>query len=224
MKKHFFKSVLPLLLLVTAVFIIGSGCDGPPEGCNTWYLDLDGDGYGTREDVNCVSVDFPQPSSYADNPNDCDDTNVNVNPGATEVADNIIDEDCNGLHAFTFYKDGDDDGFGNANISEIFEITIGDQPPTGYVFNNADCDDSNNLINPLADEILGNNIDDNCDGDVDFFENYLDEDGDGYGSTEFAAADGVHNNIDCDDDNTNIHPYANEIPNNGLDENCDGND
>ncbi|GAA3628986.1 MopE-related protein [Flavivirga jejuensis] len=58
----------------------------------------------------------------------------------------------------TWYQDADNDGFGNEEnqLSSCIQ-------PDGYVANNNDCDDTNNLIHPDAPEIQ-NNIDDNCDG------------------------------------------------------------
>ncbi len=45
-------------------------------------VDMDGDGY----------FDIPNACS----PTDCDDTNAAVNPGATEICNNTIDDDCDG--------------------------------------------------------------------------------------------------------------------------------
>jgi hypothetical protein len=53
-------------------------CQPPSSGC---CIDQDGDGYG--QGVACAGPD-------------CDDTNPNVHPGATEVC-NGIDDDCNGV-------------------------------------------------------------------------------------------------------------------------------
>lgn len=72
---------------------------------------------------------------------------------------------------------------------------------------NEDCDDINFSINPDAEDIWYNSIDENCDGDLD---PYVDFDNDGYMS-----------NTDCDDNNEFINPGALEIPYDSLDNDCD---
>ncbi|MGS2727856.1 T9SS type A sorting domain-containing protein [Psychroserpens sp. BH13MA-6] len=61
----------------------------------------------------------------------------------------------------TYYEDSDGDGFGDAD-SSVQECS--NVPPIGYVANDLDCDDSNNLINPDGTDSVGNGIDENCDG------------------------------------------------------------
>ncbi|WP_458626838.1 putative metal-binding motif-containing protein [Winogradskyella sp. PC D3.3] len=223
MKTHMLKTFLPMLLLIIAVFIIGSGCIGEPQDYSYhWYPDLDQDGFGDNSVDPTVQHD--QPLNYIkENHSDCDDTDPGINPDSIDIPDNTIDENCNGLFAITFYKDSDNDGFGNSISGSVFEIELGADAPNGMVYNNADCDDSNDMINPLADEIVGNDIDDNCNGEIDIDDiRYLDEDNDGYGSSEQSPADGVFNSLDCDDTNPLIHPYAKEIKENGIDDDCDG--
>ena len=75
----------------------GGTCHYVDEGLPvvaTYYEDADGDGYGNPLVVleSCMEGSVPDGMS-ADN-TDCDDTNEFVNPGATEVCDNI-DNDCN---------------------------------------------------------------------------------------------------------------------------------
>jgi hypothetical protein len=62
----------------------------------------------------------------------------------------------------TWYADTDEDGFGDAGNTLSFCTQ-----PAGYVSNDLDCDDTNEFIFPGAEEICGNDIDDNCDGQVD---------------------------------------------------------
>ena len=62
----------------------------------------------------------------------------------------------------TFYQDADGDGYGSA-----FNTISADTAPVGYVTNSSDCDDALATVNLNATEVLGNGIDDNCDGTVD---------------------------------------------------------
>jgi len=63
------------------------------------------------------------------------------------------------INPSTVYQDLDNDGFGNAAVSQTVCSVI-----TGYVTNSADCDDNNNMINPGALDIPGNGIDEDCNG------------------------------------------------------------
>lgn len=82
-----------------------------PEGI-TYYVDVDGDGYGDPDSTIIFCSDMP-PAGYTDNGNDCDDSNETINPSAAEVPCNLIDENCNGL---------DDDRQNNTLEVEIVEI------------------------------------------------------------------------------------------------------
>ena len=188
----------------------------------TRYLDNDGDGYGNMlsPSSNCFGT-FP--SNYVVNSTDCNDNLSAVNPAAIEVCNNI-DDNCNaqideGVQG-VFYADADGDGFGSS--IETYACSL----PTGFVANNADCNDGNSLINPGATEVC-NTIDDNCDGQIDAGLNtyYADIDGDGFGAgavtiTCSPSAGFVLNNTDCNDNASAVYPGATEICN-SIDDNCD---
>lgn len=160
---------------------------------------------------------------------DCDDANAMIFPGAPEICDGI-DNNCNGLvdeglPIMIYFRDEDGDGFGNAMLSID---TCALAPPTGYVTNGADCDDNDSNVNP-ADSEDCSPASDNCDIDRIISRFFRDQDLDNFGDpTVFmdtclmAPPVGyVTNNLDCDDDNDQLHPAAIEVCD-GLDNNCDG--
>ena len=76
---------------------------------------------------------------------DCNDAAANVFPGAPEVFDNGVDENCDGRDNPNLDVDGD--GFARP----------------------LDCDDGNAAVRPTAPEVRGNAVDENCDGRADPF-------------------------------------------------------
>jgi len=174
-------------------------------------VDADGDGYA--EDA------------------DCDDDDAAVFPGADERC-NEIDDDCDGdideddaIDAPTWYRDGDGDGYGNADASQR-----ACEAPSGWVDGDDDCDDEAEDVHPGATELC-NDVDDDCDERVDEDAEdaqswYHDADGDGFGDPADhrpdceAPADTVADNTDCDDALAHINPGATEWCN-GVDDDCD---
>lgn len=131
-----------------------------------FYIDSDGDGHGTSSGNILMYSCFP-PDGYAFDSTDCDDENAQIYPTSNEYC-NGIDDNCNGNIdegiSLTFYADADNDDFGNANntIDSCAQ-------PSGYVTDSTDCDDTNTNIFPGAGENSNNNIDDDCDGEIDEF-------------------------------------------------------
>jgi hypothetical protein len=78
-------------------------CDGLDNDCDTdidedsffaeYYVDADNDGFGIGDPLTFCSVPGPGFSLNAD---DCDDSENGINPNATEILNNGIDENCDG--------------------------------------------------------------------------------------------------------------------------------
>ncbi len=73
--------------------------------------------------------------------------------------DSTINLNLTIVGSLTYYQDLDNDGFGNAAVSQTGCAAI-----TGYVTNSSDCNDNNNAIYPGAVDIAGNGIDEDCNG------------------------------------------------------------
>ncbi len=78
--------------------LVDNDCDGDVDtddadyaGLATYYADDDEDGYG---DPDVSTASCGPPSGYTEDASDCDDTDDTVNPGATEVCSNGIDDNC----------------------------------------------------------------------------------------------------------------------------------
>ena len=189
-------------------------CDGIDNDCNegadeldaaditVWYQDQDQDGYGSDA---LSKLSCQQPYLFTVEGGDCNDDNSAFYPGAPEVCEQMVDNNCDG-------------------------ITPGDHDGDGYACD--DCDDNNPDIHPNAPELC-NDDDDNCDIYIDNDATdtptwYKDRDGDGYGDSTISAAvcdqppNYVLDNGDCDDTTADAAPGLSEVCNDGLDTNCDG--
>lgn len=164
---------------------IDNDCDGLIDvvdpnavGCPAVCIDNDQDGYAVTGGT-CGPVD-------------CNDNNAAINPGAVDIPNNGIDENCDGADSVNpNLVDRDGDGF---------------TPAIG------DCNDNNSAIHPGAIDIPNNGIDENCDGVDNVDPSIVDNDGDG-----FTPAAG-----DCNDTNAAIRPGAVENCTDGLDNDCNG--
>ena len=207
---------------------IDNDCDGEiDEGATvTLYLDADEDGFGNAD----ISTEAcTQLEGYVLVGSDCDDTNSDSYPGASEVCDGE-DNNCQGAVdegvTTTYYADTDSDGFGDGDVS-----TEACAAPDGYVATDTDCDDSTYTVSPAASEVC-DGIDNNCDGDIDEVTAvgaptwYADADSDDYGDPDATtvACDApigyVDNADDCDDGEDEVYPGAEEVCD-GLNNDCD---
>ena len=124
-------------------------------GDTTWAADT-ADPDGSPPDIGAYGGPEALDDAWADDDADgvaafldCDPDDPTVYPGATEVAHDGIDQDCDGVDLL----DGDGDGYEG-----------GDGP---------DCDDTDPDVHPDAEEIWYDGVDQDCDGNDD------DRDGDG---------------------------------------------
>jgi len=216
-------------------------CDGVTDNddavdATAWYADADGDGYGS--DIAPIVTACSQSSGYEALAGDCDDADIAVNPGASELCDSL-DNDCNGdvddaaTDAATWYVDDDGDGYGAAGTSDTMQAC--DQP-AGYAATTDDCADDDFTVSPVAVELC-DSVDNDCDGLTDIDDPdvtdavvyYPDADSDGYGdATGGAVACSQPSGwviyayaSDCDDLDSSVNPFADEVCD-SVDNDCDG--
>lgn len=205
---------------------IDDDCDGLLDDQDTsvdpatlvdWYGDNDGDGFG-RGDIIQARCEAPSPN-WTDQIGDCDDTRADLNPQAPEVC-NRRDDNCDGLvddddpavdpaGQSEFFLDADLDGYGDATA-----LTLACDPGPGAVTNNDDCDDNDTNATIPRDWIVDSDADGIGAGNPVGFGCFPP----GPGTAPAEAGE------DCDDDDSDLFPGNPEVCEDGLDQNCDGQD
>ena len=198
---------------------VDNDCDGQTdEGVlNTYYRDLDGDGYGNpSSSTQACSA----PSGYVSNNTDCNDNDAKEHPNQT------------------WYKDTDSDGYSNGTTTTTCARPSGYKVASELTATSGDCNDNNAAIHPGAVEVCTGDLDEDCDTKIDCADTdctgnpacttvisyYCDSDSDGY---KDASVDGTCTGTgcqpagcqttagtDCNDNDAAIHPGAVEL--------CDG--
>jgi hypothetical protein len=129
--------------------------DGDCDGGEVCYVDADGDGYRPDALATIVSADGDcddDGEAVADDPiGDCEDDDLETNPGADEVWYDGVDGDCQSGNDY----DADGDGY----VHEDYDAYA-----AGAAQDIDDCDDDDPDRNPGADEVHDNGADENCDG------------------------------------------------------------
>lgn len=172
---------------------------------------------------------------------DCNDKNPAIHPGATEICDNGVDENCCADNDGKLDLDGDGFATCGAGEHDCVDGPRGGVGETDAFGDNVPPED----INPAAAELC-DGIDNNCSGTCDEAEGF-DGDGDGYLNCRRTSGPGtrtvgVHvvtsagggstcqpSGLDCADTGTvgnlpaaSIHPGAADNQCDGIDEDCDG--
>ena len=196
-----------LSALATGARSLASVVDAAPTFADTTCTgaDDDGDGHATGPSPDC----------------DCDDGDGAIHPGASEACDEV-DSDCDGDLV---------DGFDDADGDGVPECPPGDADGDGDT-DDTDCAPLDPAIHHGAEELC-DGLDNDCDGDADegleVTQWYSDSDGDGWGSTPAPGGQScwpgegwVELDGDCDEGDPLVHPGAAEQPDDGLDNDCSG--
>lgn len=203
-------------LVILAAF--AAGCFVPDHVVDD-YLDRDGDGFRT---------------SVAGHGPDCDDDDDEIHPDADEICDDV-DNDCDGdvdndpVDPSMWFGDADGDGHHGGSPA------LACDPPDGWVEESTDCDDTDPNVHREAVDVCGDGIDNDCNGRVDDGDDLLswwpDEDGDGVAvevgeparECEVQPGRAVARG-DCNDADPLAYPGAPDVPYDGVDSDCAGDD
>jgi hypothetical protein len=145
---------------------IDDDCDGAVDedavDAIALFADADADGYGDVE----IGTSCAPAAAQTATAGDCDDAKPGVHPGALEICNDGVDDDCDGAaddadddpsETTDFYADADGDGYGGGAPLPACEPVPGHSRTDG-----SDCDDTDAAVHPGAVEMC-NGMDDDCD-------------------------------------------------------------
>jgi len=188
----------------------------------------DGDGPGTGV---CVDADNDGYGDGCDAGDDCDDGDPESHPGLTEVLFNGKDDDCDDA---TLDRDGDGDGVVFGDDCDDADADVWESH-WGHVDADGDGYGSTTMESECVPQALWERVEDDTDcDDADplryrALDVYADADEDGFGAGVAMAAcigqalDRYQAELagDCEDGLAAIHPDADEVPYDGIDNDCD---
>ena len=119
-----------------------------------YYQDIDGDGYGDKDKPIQYCAMSP-PFGFADNKDDCDDSNPLINPGINESPCNLIDDNCDeqidepDSNTLNYLGAEILSASCNGNKDADVEIQLeGGIPPYAYLWSDGSTNNPNNNIDP----------------------------------------------------------------------------
>ena len=202
---------------------VADGTDNDCDGFESCFVDADGDGYGDGTAVASADLDCTGAGEAAVD-GDCAPTDATVSPGASEIAADGVDGDCDGTERCPVDADGD--GQGGALTRESPDLLCTTAPESPYA---TDCDDGDASVYAGAPEGEDDGVDSDCDGAEDC---PADGDGDGWAhltavvdspALDCTGSGAAHVRGDCDDSRADVNPDAPEVCDAAdADEDCDG--
>ena len=212
--------------------VIGDGVDQDCDGGESCYADADDDGWRTTTIIASLDADcLDSGEALASDPTlDCDDSDAATYPGATEIVADGKDQSCDGEELC--YVDADEDDYRTSTTVVSTDPDCDDAGEALETMADGDCDDSDSATYPGAFEVIGDEKDQSCDGEEICYE---DVDGDGWrvdttvisvdeDCSDTGEASSSVSTLDCDDDDALTYPGAPEIPYDGKDQDCNGDD